>query len=353
MASSHCYESDYRRILSVIGRRKVDYIPMYEHNISPKIIGEIVNEKIDDLLAGDYSDKVHYFKILCDFYNNHGYDCIPFACSILPLIQGGRGLIGQGQAIIKNENDLIAFPWDETVENYFQIYDETLTALQETLPKGMKAIGGVGYGLFESMQDFLPLTELAYLEIDEPIVFAKIWEYVGTLFIKIWTRLLHQYGDAFAVCRIGDDLGFKTSLLMKPETFHTYVKPQYVSIVKLIHSYGKPFLFHSCGCIWDLMESLIDEVHIDAKHSNEDEIAPFDNWVQKYGEQIALFGGVDVNILCLGSEKDIEKYVVDLLEKIAFKDTGIAIGSGNQIAEYVPPANFITMVETIRNWRKA
>ena len=38
---------------------------------------------------------------------------------------------------------------------------------------------------------------------------------------------------------------------------------------------------------------------VDAKHSNEDQIAPFSEWIEKYSERIGLFGGFDLNLLVL------------------------------------------------------
>ena len=45
------------------------------------------------------------------------------------------------------------------------------------------------------------------------------------------------------------------------------------------------------------MHDVID-LGIDAKHSNEDIIAPFDEWIARYGERIGLLGGIDVDLLC-------------------------------------------------------
>lgn len=350
---SDSYIPDYHRILHVIAREKVDYIPLYEHNASIQVIEKIIGKEIGGLLDGDYSDKVEYFKQLTKFYQHLGYDCIPYSGSILPLVQNGEGLMGCAGAIISTEKDIHDFPWDNVVDAYFELYRPNFCALGESLPPGMKAIGGIGYGIFETVQDFVPFTELAYLEIDNPQVFCSLWNHVGTLFINIWTRLLHRFGDVFAVCRIGDDMGFKTSLLIKPSTFHEFVMPQYKTMVDLIHRFGKPFLLHSCGKIWDIMDELIDEVGIDAKHSNEDEIAPFETWVDRYSHRIALFGGVDMNILCLCKEYEIKEYVMETLKKCTKNGTGIAFGSGNQIADYVPPENYLAMVEAIRNWRGA
>jgi uroporphyrinogen decarboxylase len=167
----------------------------------------------------------------------------------------------------------------------------------------------------------------------------------------IWKRFLERYADSWCVCRIGDDFGFKTSLLLRPDTYREHVLPQYRRLIELIHSFGKPFLLHSCGAIWEIMEDLID-CGIDAKHSNEDAIAPFGRWLELYGEQIGNFGGVDMNVLCTEDEAGIRSYVRDIYET-ASPHPGVAIGSGNQIANYVPPEGFIAMVETVRELRGA
>ena len=46
------------------------------------------------------------------------------------------------------------------------------------------------------------------------------------------------------------------------------------------------------------MDDLIEKAGIDAKHSNEDQIAHFSKWVELYGERIGNFGGIDTDVLC-------------------------------------------------------
>jgi uroporphyrinogen decarboxylase len=158
------------------------------------------------------------------------------------------------------------------------------------------------------------------------------------------------YGSAFCIFRMGDDLGFKSSLLIKPETIRTYVVPAYRRVVDLAHAAGKPFVLHSCGCIFDVMDDIIGVGGIDAKHSNEDAIAPFGDWLRRYGHKIALFGGIDMDLLCRETPANVERHVMDLLEE-ARPYPGFALGSGNQIADYVPPEGFIAMTEAVRRFR--
>ena len=40
--------------------------------------------------------------------------------------------------------------------------------LGEQMPPGMKAVGGVGFGLFECVQDLVGYTGLCYMSVDDP-----------------------------------------------------------------------------------------------------------------------------------------------------------------------------------------
>jgi uroporphyrinogen decarboxylase len=181
-------------------------------------------------------------------------------------------------------------------------------------------------------------------------VYEKLWVKIGDMLMELWTWMLDHYADTFAVCRFGDDLGFRTSTLLQPAEIRRHILPQYKRIVDLVHSRKKPFLLHSCGKIYEVMNPLIDEVGIDAKHSNEDAIDTFDIWVNRYGDRIGNFGGIEMNIMTLNTPDEVKQYVRDLLPKIEGHG-GIAIGTGNQVSSYTEPANFIAMGGAVREWR--
>ncbi len=114
-------------------------------------------------------------------------------------------------------------------------------------------------------------------------------------------------------------------ILLDPETIRTHIIPQYKKVIDLAHCDGKNFLMHSCGNIFSVMDDLI-AIGIDAKHSNEDQIAPFDRWIELYGNSIGLFGGVDVNTLCLNSYYDVYQKV--LKDGTRFRTDAKGWGSG-------------------------
>ncbi|NQT58685.1 MAG: hypothetical protein HQ557_06855 [Bacteroidetes bacterium] len=344
------FEPNYQNIIDAAMNRTPSRLPLYEHNISSVVIEKIINRDFTELLEGSYEDKKEYFRILTQFCTDHGYDVIPFEGCVVNIVQKGRALCGLTGSIIRDEKDLETYPWEEMTDRYFALYDETFRALAEVLPPGMKAIGGVGNGVFETIQDFVPLKELAFLQIDYPEVYTQLWGKVGDSMFRIWEIFLERYKESFAVCRFGDDLGFSSSTLINPNDIRKFIIPQYKRVVDLVHRHNKPFLLHSCGAIFSVMDDIIGLAGINAKHSNEDDIAPFSRWVTEYGDRIGLFGGIEMNVLCLNTPAEIREYVGNVLQETA-NLPGIAIGSGNQIANYIPPEGFLAMVETVRTFR--
>jgi uroporphyrinogen decarboxylase len=169
--------------------------------------------------------------------------------------------------------------------------------------------------------------------------------------VALWSRLLDRFGDHFAVCRMGDDLGFKSSTLLAPNTIIEHILPQYRRIIGLVHSAGKPFLLHSCGKIFAVMEEIV-AAGIDAKHSNEDQIAPFAQWIERYNDRIGLFGGIDVDLLCRNDPRTVYEEVLLRGTEYRRQAKGFALGSGNSIPHYVPVDSYLAMIEAAREIRR-
>ena len=96
------------------------------------------------------------------------------------------------------------------------------------------------------------------------------------------------------------------------------------------------------------MDDLIDDVGIDAKHSFEDAIEPVESYCARYADRVAVVGGVDVDLMVRGTEDQVRLRTRQVLEACA--PTGAyVLGSGNSIANYIPPQNFLAMVD--EGWR--
>jgi uroporphyrinogen decarboxylase len=342
--------NDYRNVVNAALNQKTGRIPLYEHIISPNIMERITGKTFASLAGGDYGDKLEFFRHYCGFFRDMGYDAVSWEGTAGSVMPGSGALGGHKEGVIKTRKDLDSYPWDEIPDIYFERYRDYFRALGETLPPGMKGIGGVGNGVFECVQDITGFQELCYIKADDEELYRELFVKVGAMLYRIWERFLKEFGDLFCVCRFGDDLGYRSNTLLNAEDVREHIIPRYKPIIDLIHRAGKPFLLHSCGCIFNVMDDLI-AAGIDAKHSNEDAIAPYSRWIEDYGQRIGNFGGLDTDVLCPSSSVDVVSYTTGVYRLLEAKGRGAAIGSGNSIPDYVDHARYCRMLETVRALR--
>lgn len=346
------FEPDFNNIVDAAENKLPARYPLYEHIVSPKVIGKINGICMDSLYKGELEDKRKFFKHYCEFFVDMGYDAVPWECCIGAAMPGSGSLGGHKPGEIQNADDFNRYPWDKVEKRYFQMYSEDFELLREAMPEGMKAVGGVGNGIFECVQDVVGYESLCLISIDNPDLYSSLFEAVGRTNLGIWKKFLANFADIYCVCRFGDDLGYKASTMLSPSDIKQLIVPQYAPIVDAVHKAGKPFLLHSCGCIFDVMDEIISVAKIDAKHSNEDVIAPFSEWVRRYGSQIGNFGGIDMDVLCSSSPEQVRKYTLAVLEENCKPENkGLAFGTGNSIADYIPPEGYLAMVEAVRDFR--
>ncbi|AEF82667.1 uroporphyrinogen decarboxylase family protein [Leadbettera azotonutricia] len=337
---------DFRNIVDAGLNKKSSHIPLYEHIVSPLIIEKLTGKKFADLLMGDFEDKKEFFRHYSGFFRDFGYDTVSFECCAGPAMPGSGSLGGHKAGVIKNRRDFDEYPWASIPDFYFEANGEIFKAFAETLPEGMKGIGGVGNGIFECVQDITGFQELCYIKADDEDLYKELFAKVGNMLTAIWSRFLKEFGDAFCVGRFGDDLGFKSNTLLEAADVKELILPQYKRIISLVHAAGKPFLLHSCGCIFNVMDDII-ATGIDAKHSNEDVISPYSKWIDDYGGRIGNFGGLDMDVLCDSSSVDLVSYTTKVFKLCQAKGHGVAIGSGNSIPDYVSPERYSLMLETV------
>lgn len=344
------FRPDYRHLVAAAQNKKPARLPLYEHIISPKIMEKILGLTFADSLEGDKIDVDYFFENYCRFFKEMTYDTVSFEVCIIPSLPNWGAIMGGRPGPIQSRKDFDAFPWDDIPRRFWDTAERQFAALVKKLPAGMKAVGGVGNGVFEISEDLVGFEYLPFMQADEPALFEEIYARIGDLMYNIWNRFLKKYGQYFCVCRFGDDLGFKTGLLTSPTVFRKHIASQYGRIIKLVHDAGLPFLWHSCGNIFDVMDEVI-ALGIDAKHSNEDAVAPFETWISRYGGHIGFFGGIDVDILCRNSPDEIYEIVLERGRHYRTLAQGYALGSGNSIPDYIPVEGYLSMVKAVQKIR--
>ncbi len=342
---------NYQNIVQAARNEVPARLPLYEHSISDKVIYETTGtHPYERMFSSDLSESRQGFREFWEFWRQMGYDTASTEFCVCGALVGGGALGAHKEGCIKDRADFERYPWDEIPERFFNMYAPYMRILAETCPSGMKAIGGVGNGIFEAVQDIVGYMNLCYLKGDDEQLFDDIFKAMGDVQYAIWDRFMAEFSDVFCVLRFGDDLGFNTMTLISSDDIRRCVIPQYRRITDRVHKEGKSFLLHSCGNLFGVFDDIINGANIDAKHSNEDNIAHFSVWVEKYGDRIGNFGGIDTDVVCRASREEIREYIHDCLDKV-WGHGGIAFSTGNSIPDYVPTEGYLAMIETVRDWR--
>lgn len=95
------------------------------------------------------------------------------------------------------------------------------------------------------------------------------------------------------------------------------------------------------------MDDIIDDMKFDAKHSYEDGILPVEQAYDRWGDRIAILGGIGIDFLCRTTPEEIYKRSCQMLERAEAKGS-YALGFGNSIPYYVPDENYLSMISAVR-----
>lgn len=283
-----------------------------------------------------------YLRLTSDFRFSAG---LSFAASrrkgqdtaLLP--RGKRQWVEEGKGIISSWEDFEKYNWPSPEE--MDLWP--LEFVAQNLPEGMGILVVFSPGVFEVLSNELfGLETLSYLLYDDPSLVETVANKVGDLIYRAYERVIGL--DNLLGFFQGEDMGFKKGTLVSPEALRRYILPWHKKLAQLAHDHGLLYLFHNCGYCESIMEDLIEEVKIDGKHSFEDAIMPVTEFKKKYGDRVAVLGGVDMDKLCRLEEKQLRQYVRVILEQ-CMPGGGYLLGSGNSITNYMPPENYLIMLD--------
>jgi len=256
----------------------------------------------------------------------------------------GRSFLDEHTGPVTSWAEFEAYPWpDPTCAS-----TRRLEWYQENLPDGMCIIGSGGFGHFAEYLTWLMGYETLCLSLydQRDLVTAISQRLIGMY--RVTTERMLQF-DRVKLVWGSDDMGFRTGPLISPGDLREFALPGHKMLAKMSHEAGRPYLLHACGNLRLIMEDLIDDVGIDAKHSFEDTIENVIDAKRDYGDRIALLGGIDVDFLCRADESQVRRRVRETLEA-CMPGGGYVLGTGNSVANYIPVDNYLAMLDEGRRF---
>ena len=258
--------------------------------------------------------------------------------------KNGRNYIDEHRGPIANWAEFETYPWPDPAK----ASSRSLEWYEDHLPDSMCVIGSGGFAHFAELITWLMGYETLCIALCEQ---RDLVEAIANRLIEIYrvvvARLLEF--DRVKIIWGSDDMGYRGGPLISPDDMRAFVLPGHKIMAEMSHGAGRPYLLHSCGNLELIMDDLIDDVGIDAKHSFEDTIEDVRIVKKGYGRRIALLGGIDVDFMCRAGEADVRARVLDTLET-CMPGGGYVLGTGNSVANYIPVENYLAMLDEGRKF---
>jgi uroporphyrinogen decarboxylase len=350
------------------GKMVPDKPPLEEYLVDNAVMKPIIEEMLGRKWV-DTSDKAEYMggqmnfseenaKTINAWLDNQiafwyhmGYDYVRVEVSLpLPAISHvtkdtakghedhNRAWQGLEAGVIQTWEDFEGYPWPEVHDDNFYIH----RYICDHLPDGLGFITCHAGGVYEHVSRLMGYEGVCYSLYDNPELLKAVTDRIGELILEYNKKLLEL--ENLSVIFQGEDFGFNTQTLIPPDAIRSYFLPWHKKYAQLTHDSGRPYWLHSCGKVDDIMDDLIDDVKIDGKHSFQDNVMPIWEYKEKWGDRIALLGGIDLDKLTSYEPQRLRKYIRDVIEKCS-PGGRFAVGAGNSVPSYIPVENYLTMID--------
>ena len=342
-----------RFIDALLGRVAPAAPPLIEYLVDDLVAKPIVTDLLGRAWippAPGRDRDTSYLDTFIELWYRLGYDFVRFerglpfperhipAADTAPGSTKQRSWADEHQGAIASWADFERYPWPRVEEFDFFPYEY----IGSHLPDGMGLVCCHAAGFYEHLSWIMSYEGLSLAIHDDPALVRAVSDRIGELLVRFYRHLLDIPG--IVAIFPGDDMGFRSGTLIGPEDLKVHSLSWHRKVAAMTHDKGLPYFLHSCGNLEKILDDLIDWVRIDGRHSYEDAILPAERFQERYGGRIAVLGGVDINILTLGTEEEVRARTRALIE-VCGRRGRYAVGSGNSIPSYIPVRNYLAMVD--------
>lgn len=330
---------DFRRVRAALLCRQPDRVPLAELWIDQVVMEAFIGRHIGSHDTGEDYD----LEAEIEFWYRAGYDYIHIEPRyFFPKRSGRRPTPDEHTGWIASWQDFEEYPWPTLAEVDFS----SLERAPDLLPDGMGIIAGTS-GIFEEVWMILGFTNMCLLLHDQPDLVAAVFERVGSFLVEVFHKAA-SYPRVGAMW-ISDDLAYTSGPMIHPKYYRQWLFPWYRKMKAICEQHDLPFLLHSDGRLWALMDDFI-AIGFNGLHPIEPKAMDIGEVKKRYGKRICLIGNVDLDYpLARGTPEEVEEAVRELI-RVAAPGGGFCLGSSNTITAYVPLENYLAMLEACRKY---
>lgn len=251
-----------------------------------------------------------------------------------------RWVLGNAASV----NDLKAHPWPFPDWWDFSELPAMIDRLQQDGPFHVRFRLG---SFFEQAWALRGMEQFMLDLATDPAIPEYIMDRIVEVHLANLKTVLDIAGDKLDMVYTYDDVATQNSLLISPQTWRKLVKPRHQKILDLIHSYGKPAMYHCDGAVAPLIPELIEmgvnvlnPIQPDAKGMEPAALK------KEYGQQLTFHGGVDIiKTLPRGTTHQVRQEVRARVELLG-QGGGYIMCSSHHIQPDTPLENVLAMYDT-------
>lgn len=205
-------------------------------------------------------------------------------------------------------------------------------------------------GLFEFAWALRGYEQFMMDMVLEPEIAHYIMNRLTEYFCEYVRRAMESAGDQYDMVYTYDDIATQSTLLMSKEMWSTFVRPYHERLNAVIHSYGKTVMYHSCGAVYEMIDSL-RQLPIDVLNPIQPRATGIDMGKIKaeFGSQLSFHGGIDIQfVLPSGTTQEVAEAVRHSINTLG-KGGGYILTSAHYIQADTPVENVIAMYQTARS----
>jgi len=148
-------------------------------------------------------------------------------------------------------------------------------------------------------------------------------------------------------CRFGDDWGSQRGVMMGAALWRRFLKPRLARQYALAHEHGRTVFIHSCGCVAELFDDLI-EIGVDCFNPFQPEVMDVYAMKRRYGGRLSFYGGLSTQrTLPFGTPDDVRAECRRLMREVG-RGGGYLLAPAHDVPKDAPLANVLAMVETLK-----
>jgi uroporphyrinogen decarboxylase len=330
-------DPDFNRLRTALLCGQPDRVPLGELWFDAAIKEAFIGRHV----GNSFVDPDYDLQADIEFWYRAGYDYIHVQPRYTFPMKPELG-IPEGAGTITTWEEFEQYPWPTLEEVDFSY----LEGAKGLLPPGMGIISGTS-GIFESAWMLTGFTTFCTLIYDEPDLVEAVMQKVGTLHFQIFERAATYPG--IGSLWISDDIAYAEGLMLSPIFLRRHLFPWYKKMGEVCRHYDLPFLYHSDGVLWSVMDDLLD-AGFNALQPIEPKAMDIVQLKQRYGDRLCLIGNIDLGYtLTRGTPQEVEAEVQERIRAVG-PGGGYCVGSSNTVTHYVPLENYLAMIKATRKY---